>query len=456
MLNLSGKGVKKLISTKINNVIPKNVINNQKRSYATPLQMPTKGRESLQDTIFGQDLEAGLPLNENLSVARLSKGHSRMLQINRPRESNRMTSEVARDLLYQLKVLNNNPMVKLLIFSGVGKGFLSAGYDTRELKHLLENNEVEKLYTFLRNTYKLSYYVTTCETPTLGVISGAMIGPGVALGAFANYSVATPGSIFACPEVSYGYFPDCGTTFLLSNMNKKYPGLGTFIGLTGTQIHSSDLVHCGVANYFSIETLGTYIMERVGQVATGLNREELHDCIIENVEGTIPPLSFGFELFKIKKHFDGKNSVEEIIESLHKTVKSAKATLPEREWADRILTNFSYMSPLSLKITFRAIKENENLSLEQIFQRDYRITTRLIHKQDFSEGIKALLEGTEPKWQYETLGEVTDSVLDDLFKPLTLENDKDCDLTLPGEPFNEDQVLRTIKKNKNIVVVTKQ
>ena len=69
-----------------------------------------------------------------------------------------------------------------------------------------------------------------------------LVGPGSSLGTSANYVIATPGSIFSAADASYGYFPDCGVTFLLSRVNQKYEGLGTFLGLTGGQVRSSDLV----------------------------------------------------------------------------------------------------------------------------------------------------------------------------------------------------------------------
>jgi len=70
--------------------------------------------------------------------------------------------------------LNTNPIIKLITFNGTGNGFLSAGYDFRELEHLMKNGDYETIYSLIRNTHKLGFYSADCETTTLSVINGVM------------------------------------------------------------------------------------------------------------------------------------------------------------------------------------------------------------------------------------------------------------------------------------------
>ena len=191
--------------------------------------------------------------------------------------------------------------------------------------------------------------------------------------------------------------------------------------------------------------------ERILQIQTDVTSEDIHNCVIESTESSVPALSFGFELYKIKEHFANKNSLEEIIQSLKNAENDSSKTKPERDWASRILANFESMSPLSLKITFRAIKEcDQGLGLEETYQRDYRIASRLIKTKEFKEGMNAILYGVEPTWEA-----TSDSAVESFFKPLTFEADQDCDLQLPEEAFLEDQIFHQIKKHK-LVQVSKQ
>jgi enoyl-CoA hydratase/carnithine racemase len=65
---------------------------------------------------------------------------------------------------------------------------------------------------------------------------------GTGIGSYTNYAVATEGSEFSVPENFYGFFPDNANLYLLSKLNQKYPGLGTFLALTGSTLTGSDLM----------------------------------------------------------------------------------------------------------------------------------------------------------------------------------------------------------------------
>lgn len=65
-------------------------------------------------------------------------------------------------------------MIQLISFTGIGNGFLSAGYDARELDHLMDKGDYETIYSLIRNSHKLAYYAGNCETTTLSVINGLM------------------------------------------------------------------------------------------------------------------------------------------------------------------------------------------------------------------------------------------------------------------------------------------
>lgn len=55
------------------------------------------------------------------------------------------------------------------------------------------------------------------------------MGAGAVLSIHGKYRIVTENSIFSMPEVSSGYFPNSGTTYVLPRLTGE---LGTFIGLT--------------------------------------------------------------------------------------------------------------------------------------------------------------------------------------------------------------------------------
>lgn len=66
---------------------------------------------------------------------------------------------------------------------------------------------------------------------------------GIALSAFTDYAIVTPGTSFASFDVSTGAVPDSGNLFMLAQVEKKYPGFGVFLALTGARIKGADLVY---------------------------------------------------------------------------------------------------------------------------------------------------------------------------------------------------------------------
>ena len=70
--------------------------------------------------------------------------------------------------------MNTNPIINLISLTGIGNGFLSAGYDFRELQHLMDKGDYETIYSLVRDTHKLAYYAANCETPTMSVVNGLM------------------------------------------------------------------------------------------------------------------------------------------------------------------------------------------------------------------------------------------------------------------------------------------
>lgn len=124
-------------------------------------------------------------------------------------------------------------------------------------------------------------------------------------------------------------------------------------------------------------------------------------------------------------------SVEQIFENLQKD---------ESEWAKQQLTLLGRMSPTSLKITFRALKEGQKLTLTECLKMEHRMKCQILADHDFFEGTKArkyyamlklrcsaaiyfyvpvgLLDKTKnPRWDPRTVQEVTGDRVESYFSP---------------------------------------
>merc|ERR1711871_186600 len=90
------------------------------------------------------------------------------------------------------------------------------------------------------------------------------------------------------------------------------------------------------------------------------------------------------------------------------------------EWAAKQAATIGRMSPTSLKITARQLQLGADLSLEDCFLMEYRMTQACMRGTDFFEGIRALLvdRDNSPAWSPDTLAGVTDAMVDAHFAPV--------------------------------------
>uniref|UniRef100_A0A452HZW7 3-hydroxyisobutyryl-CoA hydrolase n=1 Tax=Gopherus agassizii TaxID=38772 RepID=A0A452HZW7_9SAUR len=84
------------------------------------------------------------------------------------------------------------------------------------------------------------------------------------------------------------------------------------------------------------------------------------------------------------------------------------------------ITTINKMSPTSLKMTLRQLREGASMNLQDVLIMEYRLSQACMSGHDFYEGVRAVLIDKDqvPKWKPATLEEVTDEFVDNCFKSL--------------------------------------
>lgn len=173
--------------------------------------------------------------------------------LNRPEVHNAFNDELIKDLTKELRRINSDESIRVVILSGKGKSFC-AGADLNWMKKMkgysLKDNidDSKKLHEMLFELNKLEKFV-------LGKVHGAALGGGVGLVACCDHVVALEEAKFGLTEVKLGLIPAVISPFVI---NKIGPSLARAYFMNGERFNGKrakemNLVHQTVADLESLD-----------------------------------------------------------------------------------------------------------------------------------------------------------------------------------------------------------
>ncbi|KAK9410815.1 3-hydroxyisobutyryl-CoA hydrolase mitochondrial-like [Crotalus adamanteus] len=337
------------------------------------------------------------------------RGCAGIITMNRPKALNAFTISMIRQIYPQLKKWEQDPETFLILIKGAGEKVFCAGGDIKVITEAGKRGDKLTEY-FFREEYTLNNAIGTCKKPYVALIDGITMGAGVGLSVHGHFRVATERTVFAMPEVGIGLFPDVGGGYFLPRLPER---LGFFLGLTGFRLRGRDVHKAGIATHFveaeKIAALEKDLIELISPTKANVADvlDSYHkECKLDQEKEFI----LGEHMDKINSLFSA-NSMEEIVQNLKKD--GSPFALDQ-------LRTIAKMSPTSLKIAFRQLKEGASLNLQDVFTMEYRLSQACMRGHDFYEGVRAVLidKDQSPKWKPAVLGEVTDEFLDSCFKSL--------------------------------------
>jgi len=291
--------------------------------------------------------------------------------------------------------------VRCVILRGEGRA-LCAGGDVAEVRQGVLNG-TRYPAEFFHHEYLMDYKIATLSEKQnivqVALWDGIVMGGGVGLSIHGPIRIATEKTKFAMPETGIGLFPDVGATWALSRLKAGMP-VGLFLGLTGQVITAADCVYAGLATHYCPS-------EKLGEVEAKLNTlggenlcqvEKVSAAIDEVCKGSAPTTSNAIiepNAAAIERCFGNSVlTVEEIVKKLEEE---------RTEWASGVVSMLRQRSPTSVKVTMKAIRDHQSISLREAFIMEYRLSQWCMRKQpesDFCEGIRAVLvdKDKSPKW----------------------------------------------------------
>ncbi len=330
-------------------------------------------------------------------------GSAAIIRLNRPKALNSLNLAMVHVMKPALERFAEDPEISCVILTGEGERGLCAGGDIRAIYQLGKAGDPE-VTRFWREEFPVNYTIARYPKPYVALMDGIVMGGGVGVASHGKHRIVTERTKLAMPETGIGYAPDVGATWLLP----RAPGeVGTWMGLTGEIVGAADAIFAGFADYFvPSEKLGA-LTQALGALGAGASDAEIA-AVIGGFAGPAGESRLEGQRALIDRVF-GFDTVEEILAALEKE---------EGEFAAFTRDVIAKRSPTSLKLTLRLLRAGrKSSSLVECLEREFTVASELLRNPDFYEGVRAAVidKDRNPRWQPETLAQVTEAELDRYF-----------------------------------------
>lgn len=164
--------------------------------------------------------------------------------INRPEKLNALNKATIQELYETLKLVDENPDVRVIIVSGSGEKAFVAGADIAEFAHF---SAEEGSHLAAKGQQILFDYIENMKTPVIAAINGFALGGGLELAMACHFRIASDNAKMGLPETSLGVIPGYGGTQRLPQLVGK--GRALEMILTAGMIDAETAKSYGLVNH---------------------------------------------------------------------------------------------------------------------------------------------------------------------------------------------------------------
>ena len=168
--------------------------------------------------------------------------HIGTLTINRPDSLNAMNREVLIEFINELKKIQSNKDIRVIIITGSGEKAFIAGADIK----LMQKMNREEAFDFANLGQELANLIEKSDKPVIAAVNGYALGGGCEIALSCHLRIASDNAIFAQPEVKIGLLPGWGGTQRLPRIIGR--GLANEIILTGRNVTAKEALDIGLVN----------------------------------------------------------------------------------------------------------------------------------------------------------------------------------------------------------------
>lgn len=185
--------------------------------------------------------------------------HIALIRLNRPKELNALNLELMGELRDALKLLDNNPDIRVIVLTGNERAF-AAGADIKQMagKTAIDMLQIDQFSTWDQ--------IKKTKKPLIAAVSGFALGGGCELAMTCDMIVASETAQFGQPEIKIGVMPGAGGTQRLTRAVGKARAMEMV--LTGNFIKAEEALAAGLINkVVPVDLYLTEAMRLAAQIA---------------------------------------------------------------------------------------------------------------------------------------------------------------------------------------------
>ncbi|MEK7204085.1 MAG: enoyl-CoA hydratase/isomerase family protein [candidate division NC10 bacterium] len=198
--------------------------------------------------------------------------------LNRPRILNALSSQTFRELIRAMGVIDGDPAVRVVLFTGAGDRAFCAGSDLNETGTL----EGEALRRFVLRDFRCKARIAQCRKPTVAAIRGYALGGGLELALACDVRFAATTAILGFPEVELGTVAGSGGIQRLQAVVGR--GIAADLLLTGRKIDAQEAWRIGLVNYLCEPD---QVLSQAMEYARGLAQR--NPIAVQGTKAALPP-----------------------------------------------------------------------------------------------------------------------------------------------------------------------
>lgn len=334
-----------------------------------------------------------------------------IITLNRPQVLNSLNHTMIHAITARLRQWANEAHIKAVIIRAAeGRAFCAGG----DLRYTYDKakSHADTVTDFFRDEYYLNRCIHHYPKPYIALLDGITMGGGVGISIHGSHRVVTEKLMFAMPETGIGFFPDVGGSYFLPRLEGMW---GYYLGLTGARINADESMAIGLMNYkVESSSLEKLLDALAAKVFNGNPNDAVDEVLDEFATLSTPSTPLLKEQATINECFNGE-TIEEILASLEKI---------DSEFAVKTIETIKQKSPMSLKVSLKAMLQGSKLDFDECMKQEFRIATHFLHDHDFIEGIRAVIidKDQKPVWQPATLSAVKNEAVDAYFATIEEEN----------------------------------